>query len=439
VHRPWKWTGAAFGACALAGGLLGAGPLTGGVAAAAQRVPAAGATGAVRLPPASSGPSAAAAAGGGSGSTAAGGGSAGTAAGGAPSAGAAQATTSVTVSGHGLGPGWGMGQWGSYGYASLAGYKWPYSKILGHYYSGQHLSHLATATESAPIDVDLSELDGTKVTTLKANRRGAHVTVNGAKRWGTRRITHTATTIVVRANVGDVRVDLNGRWRAYQGYIELTPDDRTVNVVPLESYVAGVVPSESIASWGAAGGEAALETQAVAARTYAINYVDQAGRICDTEECQVYDGDPGTNPGLDGYVKYSDKAATATAGVVVCAMAASTCPAADIDETQYSASTGGYTSGQGFPAVTDAGDAVGSNPWHNWTAHLSISQLDAAFPNLGRLTALEVTARNGHGTWGGRAVTVEVTGTKGSTSLSGSSFEDDFGLASNWFRFATQP
>ena len=53
-----------------------------------------------------------------------------------------------------------------------------------------------------------------------------------------------------------------------------------INEVPLESYLYGVVPQEAIPSWPAA----ALEAQAVAARTYALHTMEQ-------NKNQLYDGD----------------------------------------------------------------------------------------------------------------------------------------------------
>jgi SpoIID/LytB domain protein len=290
-----------------------------------------------------------------------------------------------------------------------------------------------------PVEVDLSEIDGFSSTTLKANRPGASVTVNGAKRWGTRTVVHTGHTITITASAGDVRVDLDGTWRAYQGYIQIQPDGQTWNVVPLEDYIAGVVPIESSAGWGASGGEAALQAQAVAARSYVLNYLYQVGHTCDSQECQVYEGDPGTNPDIGSYVRYSDEATTSTAGMVMCRVSSSGCSRADVVETQYASSTGGYTSGSGFPAVVDAGDVVGANPWHDWTFYLSVSSVEDAYPSVGTLTALKVTKRNGDGQMGGRAVTVTITGTRHTTSVDAADFADQFGLDSNWFRFSTQP
>ena len=44
--------------------------------------------------------------------------------------------------------------------------------------------------------------------------------------------------------------------------------------------------------WANTGGEAALEAQAVAARSVAVALVVHQGRICDTTQCQVYKGLP---------------------------------------------------------------------------------------------------------------------------------------------------
>ena len=85
---------------------------------------------------------------------------------------------------------------------------------------------------------------------------------------------------------------------AYRGALRSTMSDTgsslqrvTVNVVPLEAYVKGVVPREVIASlWQ----PQALRAQAVAARTYAAYERATTNRtafdLCDTAACQVYGG-----------------------------------------------------------------------------------------------------------------------------------------------------
>jgi stage II sporulation protein D len=354
----------------------------------------------------------------------------------------------VTVVGHGLGHGRGMGQYGAYGYASEPAYHWTYQQIVGHYYGSAHLDRLPAGTDAATIKVDLSELNESATTQMRAAQPGAALRVNGGRlRAGTITLHHTGRVQTIVATVGAVSVDLPGLgWRTYDGGIQVQPTaasdgtgGQTWNVVPIESYVAGVVPREAPAGWGATGGEAALEAQAVAVRSYALAYVGAVGRICDTDSCQVYEGDPSTI-GLGSLVAYSNEATSSTAGQVMCIEALAICPGGEVAATEYAASTGGFTAGGTFPAVVDAGDAVASNPFHDWTTSVSLAAVEQSYPGLGPITRLHVTARNGFGAYGGRALEVRITGSGGRTvTVSGAEFAGGLGLPSDWFRFATQP
>lgn len=421
------------------GGLVVAGG-SAAYAAAPERVAPTASSALVTLPPADSGPSAVA------------GSAAGTVA--AVSAIGARAVKrpsaaappQVVLQGHGAGNGVGLGQWGAYGYATTDHESWEW--IVAHYYAGTTLEPLAGATDAEDIDVDLTQLDKATVTQVKAAQAGATITVNGDPRPSAVAVTHIGALKVVKATAGDVGVDLPGvGWRYYQGTIDVEPDGRTWNVVPLEDYVAGVIPAESPASWGSvAGGEAALQSQAVATRSYALAYVAANGAICDTVECQVYAGDPAYQD-LGAYAANVTEAATSTAGRVVCTVAAATCPATDVALAQFGASTGGWTEASApFSSVVDAGDAVAGNPYHDWVAG---GACPTTFPaskvakdfGLATLTSAQVTSRTGEGTWGGRAVTVVFTGTNASgqattVTTSGDTVEWMLGLCSNWFSFS---
>ena len=119
----------------------------------------------------------------------------------------------------------------------------------------------------------------------------------------------------------------------YRGALR-SVEKHTVNVLPIDRYVQGVVPREVPAEWPAQ----AVRAQAVAARTYAAferetatSYYD----ICDTESCQVYGGSRDEHPATDAAVK-------ATAGRVVLYQGQ---PAF----TQFSSSNGGYSSAGSQP------------------------------------------------------------------------------------------
>lgn len=112
------------------------------------------------------------------------------------------------------------------------------------------------------------------------------------------------------------------------------PDGR-LQELPLEEYVKGVVPSEMPATWPLE----ALKAQAVAARSYAVAYVQRYGEICTTESCQVYDPDKRT--------AQSDRAVDETRGIVLTFND-------QVVLAYYSSTCGGHT------------DMWSSAPWTRW-------------------------------------------------------------------------
>ena len=139
-----------------------------------------------------------------------------------------------------------------------------------------------------------------------------------------------------------------------------TGQPRTVNTLPLEQYVADTVPGESPSSWATLGGAGPqgmdwgfqeLEAQAIAVRSYVLADLGGYGGYADTCDltCQTYRGTEYQTPA-------SVAAADDTAGQVM------VMPNGQIATTEYSASTGGYTSSANqespFTAVPDDGDAV---------------------------------------------------------------------------------
>ena len=202
---------------------------------------------------------------------------------------------------------------------------------------------------------------------------------------------------------------------------------RTINVVSIGDYLAGVVPNEVPASWP----DAALQAQAVAARSYAMAgdtrqqpYAD----TCDTIRCQVYDGvyterggrfRAATNP-------RTDAAIAATAGLIRKHANGS------IARTEFSSSTGGHTVGGDFPAVVDDGDSIAANPNHTWRTSVPASKLEDRY-NRGRLLNFEVTERNGLGADGGRVLRVSLEFERGTVTETGDRIRQILGLKSNWF------
>jgi SpoIID/LytB domain protein len=394
----------------------------------------------------------------------------------------------IPITGHGLGHGRGMGQWGSYGYA-LAG--WNSAQILDHFYGGTQAG-IVGVTGYAPrgnIKVKLRYFDGGTAlfsadsANLRTNITGAigfqSVVVwhDGGQFWvdtysgpcgaGTRtnRIATGSSATVSVWNALDPEGDDGGatvggklinvcNWRADSSRTQDDPryfrgnfkvvylagiGTRTVNDIPMEQYLRGVVPRESPASWGSAGGQAALEAQAVAARSYAYagmvaGWPNAGGTFdtCDTESCQVYRGAAEGAPGGSFTpIEYAttDAAIAATANVVRIHNGTQA-----IARTEFSSSTGGWSAGGTFPAVPDAGDATPGNTNHNWSTTVAPTAIEAAYSGgRGQLQDMCVTARNGLGADGGRVVTVRLTFIGGAVDVAGDDFRYDLGLNSDWF------
>lgn len=147
----------------------------------------------------------------------------------------------------------------------------------------------------------------------------------------------------------------------YQGDLVAAPDGSGVAVVnrlPFEDYLDGI--AEMPSNWPAA----ALEAQAVAARTYALWQVlthpagPGGGQICATDACQVYAGlDKPDGPDGSDWVA----AVRATRGDVLLYDG-------DVIEALYGSSDGGQTLYGGvpwLPSVADPQDSL--SPEHQWS------------------------------------------------------------------------
>lgn len=385
----------------------------------------------------------------------------GTQATGASGAGAGQTyyvpvTEQLTVVGHGYGHGHGMSQYGAQG-AALQGKG--YREILSFYYPGTEwgtnnrlIRVLLTADTTSDVTVsparglavrdletgasfDVPERAGVsqwKLTAQAGNRTRTAVKYRNASGW------HRWRTFAGDGQFGaDVPLTLvlpDGSTRRYHGvlraaspYAGATVRD-TVNVLPMDDYVRGVIAAEMPASWH----QQALRSQAVAARSYAYSMQLEANgryyQVCDTTSCQVYGGVAAQTP-------TTNKAVSATTGKVLL-------DGKQPAFTQFSASSGGWTSDGGrsyLPAQRDPWDDWEGNSHSDWTTTISVASLESRFSQLGSLQAIRVTRRDGNGAWGGRVLRLVLDGTAGNVALTGDEFRSHYGLRSNWFAFDATP
>ncbi len=354
----------------------------------------------------------------------------------------------LRLTGHGYGHGHGMSQYGARG-AARAGLT--QAQIMAYYYPGTSAATVRgniwvriTADTDGMLQVvpasglQVRQVGGpaytlpTTVGSLKptswrlrtsGDRNVLELYAGGA--WRAHRpgsVPMTGAAAFFRTS-GATTLRLGSVDRPYRGalrYVQRT----TVNVLGMDDFVRGVVPREMPASWE----PAAVQSQAVAARTYAAwERTANAGRAwqtCDTTSCQVYGGVAAEHPSADAAVR-------ATAGQV---RTYGGKPAF----TQFSSSSGGWTKAGSMPylvAKADRYDAVESNPNHTWRTTLKRSSVQSSYPALGTLRAVRVTRRDGNGDQGGRVVSVVLDGTRSDVTLSGTSFRSRFGLKSDWFRF----
>ena len=400
---------------------------------------------------------------------------------------AAASAPSVSLTGHGFGHGRGMSQYGSLGYAIDKG--WTYHQILDHYYGG---TAAGQASPDTTMTVDMTSRDGQE--TIVSQERGGIVVTpsagvtctsgspcavrivrsgagtwqvyqgtacNGGSGWKLTSAALSAPAVVVTPTAGatDSRPDMlalcessGTRWlRGDIWAADTGTSQASVNHVPLDSYVRGVVPRESPASWGnlaGGSGEQALLVQAVAARSYALAENRSAyAKTCDTTSCQVYGGrafqsSDGTYTDLEGTPTYatSDAAVSQTSGEIRVFTSAGGGPAGSAARTEFSSSTGGYTAGGTFPALPDDGDATASNPNHTWTDSVLSSSIEQTYgAGKGSLISVEVTGRNGMGDLGGRVTSMVLHFSGGDVRTTGPSFAGNLGLRSDWFAVTAQP
>ncbi len=222
--------------------------------------------------------------------------------------------------------------------------------------------------------------------------------------------------------------------RYYRGELRAVNNggaQRTVNALPVESYLRAVVPLEMPASWATLGdgaGAEALQSQAVSARSYALaeNRASYA-LTCDTISCQVYGGRAVRRSGelSSNEDDRANAAIAATAGVV-------RIRDGEVARTEFSSSTGGWTAGGVFPAVEDLGDAIERNPNYNWTTTVSIANLESRFGNR-QLDKVYVSERNGLGRDGGRVEEVTLQFGEETFTMTGNEFRRAAQLKSDWF------
>ncbi|MEI7506762.1 MAG: SpoIID/LytB domain-containing protein [Actinomycetes bacterium] len=355
----------------------------------------------------------------------------------------------MVIEGQGNGHGRGLSQYGAVGWSTIYGKDWTW--ILDHYYgdtamgavpAGTRMSVRLTAQDDLQTAViaaggNVYWMGGpqgyfTSMVAREVGSSGGQYTYQVWGKTGTAECPSSNDSLASWISVGTVTTaaglasvtfsvtgaddpttpaalllgvcDAAGAVRHYRGNIfasnGTSGENRTVNDVDIESYVRGVVPRESPASWADRGngtGINALKAQAVAARSYGLaqggglaNRRYAYAKTCDTTNCQVYGG-AGTRTSATANIVAiedlrSDRAVSETALMIRVRAATPLVPVS----TEFSSSNGDRTAGVNFPAVDDAGDKIDYNPYSRWTRVLDLESFAARF-GLATITKIETS------------------------------------------------
>jgi len=345
-------------------------------------------------------------------------------------AGTARAGTALIVTGHGWGHGVGMSQWGAYGYA-LHG--WKYGRILAHYYPGTKMGHfgeprvrvlLAQGASSITVGcaTPMVVTDGRRLTRkLPAGTYGV-----GSRLVFPVRKNGAGYSFGKVAVLNCARAPLTYDGREYHGTLVLYRRGGGVSVVnglSLDTYLRGVVPSESPSHWPLA----ALEAQAVAARSYAVAQLKPSSwyDLVPTTADQVYGGVAAERP-------RSDRAVYATLGQVLMWDG-------QVARTYYSSSSGGRTESvqdawpgsAPIPYLRSVPDPYDSySPHHNWGPYnFSASRLAS---QLGLSSAIESVRVQRDGSFRAERVAFHLA-SGANVTRSAAQVERSLHLLSTWF------
>ena len=338
------------------------------------------------------------------------------------------------VRGHGWGHGVGMGQWGAQGYA-LQGYT--FDQILAAYYPGTTAGQTAVTsirvllasgkkklTLSSGKAIDVEDGDGVDHT-LPAGQTTLTPALQLAVDGGGKQALDPPLTF---SPTGGATLSLGRRYRGQILVDVVNKKLRAINIVPLEQYLNGVVPAEMPSTWL----PAALEAQAVAARSYAI-----ASRRAAAPFDVYADGRSQAYLGISAEKPAATQAVTDTAGEVLLYDG-------QVATTLFSSSTGGWTQSAvdafGLPgrpylvSVSDPYDSI--SPYHDWgPVPVTGKTLGHAFGISGRIVDAAVKRNSSR-----RVKTLKLTsllrGTQNLDSVGGPATRSALGLRSTWFSVA---
>ena len=270
-----------------------------------------------------------------------------------------------------------------------------------------------------------------KTIALAANTAAAIRWQDGAFLVGREKLRSEVLVIRPAAKAGELSLD----GRRYRGALELRHKSgglTAVNIVPVDGYLRSVVPEEMPVDWPAE----AIKAQSVAARSFALasrgRHASEGYDLCTTTHCQLYTGTTAEKSASNAAIK-------ATRGEVL------TYGGKPI-EALFHTDSGGMTEnsedvwGSHVPYLRAAKDTPAKTmPWTKAISRADLERkLAAKGHDIGKvrslvLSPLAIGRSAKDRTASGRVKTMTVKGTKGTATLSGTTWRSLLGLKSTLF------
>ncbi len=275
-----------------------------------------------------------------------------------------------------------------------------------------------------------AQTESSKTIALAANTAAAIRWQAGAFLVGREKLRGDVLTIRP-SGAGELALD----GRRYRGALELRHKGgglTAVNIVPVDDYLRSVVPEEMPVDWPAE----ALKAQSVAARSFALasrgRHASEGYDLCTTTHCQLYTGTAAEKSASNAAIKATRGEVLMYGGKPI--------------EALFHTDSGGMTEnsedvwGSHVPYLRAAKDTPAKTmPWTKTISRADLERkLAAKGHDIGKvrslaLSPLAIGRAAKDRTTSGRVKTMTVKGTKGTATLSGTTWRSLLGLKSTLF------
>ena len=220
--------------------------------------------------------------------------------------------------------------------------------------------------------------------------------------------------------------DKRGIWfknRRYSGELRVSLQDSNLNIInylKLEKYLKSVVGSEMPKEFPLA----ALQAQAIAARTYALKLLDK-NKLFDLDSSQVSQ----VYLGLESETEKINRAVLSTSSLALFHNN-------ELIDAVFHSSSGGRTENSGqvwkyqLPYLKSVIDYDQNSRKYRWTNEFTSAELGKVFASLGGVNSIEIIEKSSTG----RVLKIKLYGNNGTKIISGKKIREELQLPSTKFK-----